>query len=316
MSARSTIRQGSVLILTVLLTLGLTVVGPAPTASAAVKTCSASTPAASRPLLRQGDSGSCVAVLQQLLQAHGYSLTADGQFGPITNTAVRRYQSSKLDLTVDGVVGPASWNRLVNGGGTPYDVYRGPNTTSRVTLTFDDCPTSLAAFRATVSAARNQGIALALLPTGNCLTSGRFDAAFARSNGHYVFNHSISHPDLTTLSSASVLSQLGAPGVVTTFGRPPYGAVNNTVRNAYANKGIRIWLWNVDTNDWQGKSRAQVVSYVIANAKPGQSVLMHMQWNAFNGDALAAIASGLSGRGIGVCRNQGATPASPRTMNC
>lgn len=199
---------------------------------------------------------------------------------------------------------------------TNYSIYKGPNTTSRVTLTFDDCPKSLSAFKATVVAAREAGLALQLFPTGNCLSSGRFDAAYARSNGHYVFNHSVSHPDLTTLSYQGVLKELSAPGVVTTYGRPPFGAWNATVKRAYDAKGMRIWLWNVDTLDWKGKTSDQLIDYVVSHAKPGNSVLMHMQWHGFNGPTLKAMRDGLAERGIGVCRNQGPTEVKPASITC
>jgi peptidoglycan hydrolase-like protein with peptidoglycan-binding domain len=303
-----------------LLALGLLVAAPAPEAAAAVQSCSSSTPVASRPTLRYGDTGSCVKVLQNLLLAKGFTIgtsTPDGSFGPGTLLGVRRYQSSRLDLVIDGVVGPATWNRLVNGGGTAYSVYRGPNTSTRVILSFDDCPTSLSAFQSTVVGARNLGIALVLAPTGNCISAGRFNASYARQYGHWVINHSVSHPDYTTLSTSSIYYQLGSPGVVTSYGRPPYGAVNERVRNAFASKSMRIWLWNVDTNDWQGKTRAQVVSHVVTYAKPGNTVLMHMQWNAFNTTALSSMKSGLAAKGIGVCRNLGATtPTRPSRVNC
>lgn len=288
----------------------LTVLTPAIPAEAAVRSCSSSTPVASRPTLRPGDTGSCVRVLQNLLLAKGYdigSASATGTFSSGTDLAVRRFQSSKLDLTIDGVVGRASWNRLVNGGGTTYSMYRGPNTSSRVVLSYDDCPASLTAFRTTVTAAQELGIALVLAPTGNCLSAGTFDAAYARARGHYVINHSISHPDFTTVSSSTILTQLGAPGVVTTYGRPPYGAYNFTTRNAYARKGMRIWLWNVDTSDWRGRTQAEVVDHVVEYARPGDTVLMHMKWNGFNGSALEDMKSGLADRGIEVCRNSGGT---------
>lgn len=198
-----------------------------------------------------------------------------------------------------------------------YDMYRGPNVTSRVILTYDDCPTSLASFRATVLAAEAADVGLALFPTGACLQSGRFDAAFARAHGHHVFNHSVNHPDLTTLSYEGVRRELSAPGVVTTYGRPPYGAHNANVRAAYRSKGMRIWLWNVDTNDWRGRSQSQIVNQVTSQARPGQTVLMHMQWAAFNGSAINQMKSGLNNRGIGVCRNyQGTVPVAPTGMWC
>lgn len=292
--------------------------GPASTASAATQTCSSSTPIASRPLLRKGDTGSCVRVLQNLLVSKGYSVGssgADGSFGTNTDNAVRRFQSDYVSLAIDGLVGQMTWGTLVNGG-TRYSISHGPNRSNYVVLSFDDCPKSLDAFKQVVLGAQQLGIALSLQPTGQCLQSGKFDAAFARAHGHYVFNHSISHPDLTTLTYSQAYAELGSPGVVTNYGRPPYGAYNTlNVRNAYAQRAMRIWTWDVDTRDWEGKSMASVVSYVIGNTGAGQTVLMHMGWNAFNTTALSQMKSGLANKGLGVCRNKGATAVRP-TMNC
>ena len=85
-------------------------------------------------------------------------------------------------------------------------------------LTFDDCPKSLSSFKKTVKAFSDMGVRVALFPTGNCIKAGKFDAKYARKMGHYVFNHSITHPDLRTLSYAGVKRELGKPGVVTTYG--------------------------------------------------------------------------------------------------
>lgn len=287
-------------------------------ARAAVRSCTTSTPVASRPQLRRGDTGSCVRVLQSALLAKGYSIggsTPDGSFGPGLELGVRRFQSAYAGLRVDGLAGPATWRALVNGGAR-YSIGTGPNRTSRVALTFDDCPSSRAAFESAVLGAQKSGIALMLFPTGSCISSGKFSPSFARAHGHYVFNHSVSHPDLTKLSSASVRAQLGAPGVVTTYGRPPYGAYNTTVLNAYASKGMRPWTWTVDTRDWTGKSQSAVVSHVVANSRAGSTVLMHMQWRGFNTTAINQMKSGLAHRGLGVCVNRGATPVAPVTVNC
>jgi peptidoglycan-N-acetylglucosamine deacetylase len=88
--------------------------------------------------------------------------------------------------------------------------------------------------------------------------------------------------------------------------------VNDRVRAAYRAKGMRIWLWNVDTLDWRGKSRASVVRYVVNNTQRGQTVLMHMQWKGWSGAALRDMKAGLARRGIKVCRNYpGTAPARP-----
>ena len=57
--------------------------------------------------LRRGSTGAAVTALQRAL-----AITADGSFGPATETKVKEYQRSK-DLTADGVVTAAVWNALM-----------------------------------------------------------------------------------------------------------------------------------------------------------------------------------------------------------
>lgn len=66
---------------------------------------------ASRPTIRRGDRGEDVRYLQQRLRAYGYTISADGAFGPATESAVRSFQRSN-GLTADGVVGPKTWQAL------------------------------------------------------------------------------------------------------------------------------------------------------------------------------------------------------------
>lgn len=64
------------------------------------------------PTVQQGSSGEKVYSIQLLLQARGYSLSIDGNFGPQTASTVRSFQSSH-SLGVDGIVGPQTWPALV-----------------------------------------------------------------------------------------------------------------------------------------------------------------------------------------------------------
>lgn len=58
-----------------------------------------------RPMLSRGSQGSLVVLLQQRLNEEGARLRVDGDFGPKTDRAVRRFQS-RMGLLVDGLVGP------------------------------------------------------------------------------------------------------------------------------------------------------------------------------------------------------------------
>lgn len=62
--------------------------------------------------LSNGDSGTAVRGMQHLLRANGSGIAADGAFGPLTEAAVRDFQTAK-GLPSDGVVGSLTWSSLV-----------------------------------------------------------------------------------------------------------------------------------------------------------------------------------------------------------
>ena len=70
--------------------------------------------------LKKGAKGNQVKALQALLIGYGYKMTdsngktygVDGSFGGATDKAVRKYQKDH-GLSVDGSVGPATWNSLL-----------------------------------------------------------------------------------------------------------------------------------------------------------------------------------------------------------
>lgn len=80
-------------------------------------------------VLYKGWQGSCVRHLQTLLRGPDNlsstvwtgGLAVDGSFGPLTEKAVRRFQSG-MGIQVDGRFGPQSWRTICSigfGGGGP-----------------------------------------------------------------------------------------------------------------------------------------------------------------------------------------------------
>lgn len=65
------------------------------------------------PTIQNGNKGSRVRMLQGLLLAWHYNVKLDGIFGDKTEAAVRDFQR-KHAKPVDGVVGPITWNKLLN----------------------------------------------------------------------------------------------------------------------------------------------------------------------------------------------------------
>ncbi|GAA2019302.1 hypothetical protein GCM10009839_14660 [Catenulispora yoronensis] len=100
------------------------------------------------------------------------------------------------------------------------------------------------------------------------------------AEGHEVGNHTWDHKDLSTLSAPAVQEEIkrGADAIAATgiprptLVRPPYGAVNDTVRT-YA--GYPFVMWRVDPLDWKYPNAARVTDQIVSHAAPGRIVLSH-----------------------------------------
>ncbi|OIJ65314.1 peptidoglycan-binding protein [Streptomyces mangrovisoli] len=88
--------------------------------------------------ITEGMSGGCVATLQALLNGKGQHLDVDGQFGPLTLTAVKAFQSS-AGLSVDGEVGPNTKNALYSNISTGG----GSGAPSPINLNSSSCPSNI-----------------------------------------------------------------------------------------------------------------------------------------------------------------------------
>lgn len=67
-------------------------------------------------------------LLQSMLKELGHPLNPDGKFGKMTEEQVKKFQADN-DLGADGIVGPATWTRLI---------YLGRNRLSNSTISFQD----------------------------------------------------------------------------------------------------------------------------------------------------------------------------------
>jgi len=79
----------------------------------------ASMPNSGQPTISQGATGDAVKRLQRALRrTPDLGLALDGIFGPATEAVVKEFQQGSV-LTVDGIVGPNTWNALPDGGPMP-----------------------------------------------------------------------------------------------------------------------------------------------------------------------------------------------------
>ena len=64
------------------------------------------------PNLKRGSKGKSVKALQSLLVGCGYEIDIDSSFGPATESAVKKFQSTQA-IAADGKVGPQTWCKLL-----------------------------------------------------------------------------------------------------------------------------------------------------------------------------------------------------------
>ncbi|GAB3810004.1 polysaccharide deacetylase family protein [Micromonospora zhanjiangensis] len=103
-----------------------------------------------------------------------------------------------------------------------------------------------------------------------------------RDAGMWIGNHSWTHPHLTQLSASQINSELSqtqqaiqqAVGTAPRLFRPPYGETNATVKSVEQQLGLTEIIWDVDSQDWNGASTAQIVA-AANNLRSGGVILMH-----------------------------------------
>jgi peptidoglycan hydrolase-like protein with peptidoglycan-binding domain len=92
------------------------IVAPAAAPAVAGAHTAARAAAASRavnwPTVRPGAKGERVRVIQYLLNQHGVRVAVDGSYGKSTTAGVKTFQRAK-HLTADGIVGSATWQKLI-----------------------------------------------------------------------------------------------------------------------------------------------------------------------------------------------------------
>jgi peptidoglycan/xylan/chitin deacetylase (PgdA/CDA1 family) len=106
------------------------------------------------------------------------------------------------------------------------------------------------------------------------------------AGGFEVGDHTRSHANCPKLSKRGLRIEIGngtdhyraltgAPTVA--LFRPPGGFIDQKTCEVAAEKDFKyVVMWDVDTNDWRGRTAAQITETVMGNAHNGAIVLMHM----------------------------------------
>nr|BFE72950.1 polysaccharide deacetylase family protein [Actinoplanes digitatis] len=172
-----------------------------------------------------------------------------------------------------------------------------------VGLTYDDGPNPSNTTNL-LNALRSAGVRATMFNVGQNAAANPGLVSAQASAGMWIGNHSYTHPHMLTLSQAQMSSELsrtqtaiqnGGGGTPKLF-RPPYGETNATLQSAASALGLRTLTWDVDSQDWNGASTAQIVQ-AASTLSNGQTILMHDQY-ATTVAAIPQIAVSLRNRGL------------------
>ncbi len=148
-----------------------------------------------------------------------------------------------------------------------------------VAFTFDDGP----AYKNTTRLldevkSRNAKVSFFLL--GSRIGNQKEIVARMYKEGHTVGNHTYSHLNLHHVNNYETYKEIQNTsnaiceiiGEEPKFLRPPYGNINEHIKEIYKNP---IMLWSIDTEDWKYKNANKIKENILKDVKDGSVVLLH-----------------------------------------
>ena len=150
-----------------------------------------------------------------------------------------------------------------------------------VALTFDDGPSRYTSH--ILDLLELYGGRATFFVVGNLIEANSDIVKRAVDLGCEVFGHSWDHRDLTRQTASEIRAQLlntnmmieSITGISPQFFRPPYGSVNNTVKDVSRELGLGIVNWSVDTLDWRTRDANAVYNAVMNNVTNRAIILSH-----------------------------------------
>ncbi|RKP14213.1 hypothetical protein BJ684DRAFT_8940 [Piptocephalis cylindrospora] len=138
----------------------------------------------------------------------------------------------------------------------PTDVSRCPGP-KQWGLTFDDGPSGNTT--ALLDFLDQRNIKATLFIVGSRVTDNPDILRRAYKAKHQIAIHTWSHTALTSQSNEQIIAEMSwtqkiiksAIGVTPLYMRPPYGDIDDRVRGVLAAMGLKVILWDRDTNDWR-----------------------------------------------------------------
>ncbi len=151
-----------------------------------------------------------------------------------------------------------------------------------VALTFDDGPDNTYTPKV-LDILRDKQVRATFFLIGNRIETYPEITRRIVNEGHLIGNHTYSHPNTgkplgeqLKIEIEKMEDTLKPYGVNPSYlFRPPYGALSAPAALEVANMGYRLALWSVDSLDWRGLAKEEVVNNIMSQVGPGRVILQH-----------------------------------------
>lgn len=165
----------------------------------------------------------------------------------------------------------------------PRAAARGGCGTGRVALTFDDGPA--APTGRLLRILRRAHVPATFFVVGQRAAAAPDLTRRIERSGFLLANHTWAHAAMTSQSYDQVRATLRSTDRLlkrlrthpTRLMRPPYGALDQTARDAIRSVGMVPVLWTIDSRDWSGGTAGQIAQRILSGLRPHATniVLQH-----------------------------------------
>lgn len=147
-----------------------------------------------------------------------------------------------------------------------------------VALTFDDGPGKYT--KTLLNKLKKYGVRATFFMNGTNALKYQKEIQIMQEIGCELGNHTQTHANLIKLDEEQIREEIEgtnqairqAVGTNATLVRPPYGNVNDTVKEV---AGYPLILWSLDTTDWKRRDAKAISDYIMKYAKDGDIILLH-----------------------------------------
>ena len=171
-----------------------------------------------------------------------------------------------------------------------------------IALTFDDGPSKYTA--QILDCLERYGVRATFCVVGNLAENRKDTINRAFDMNCEIIGHSWDHRDLRKLSKEEITAEIidtyelinSITGSAPKMYRPPYGAVNDLVKEVSAGLGFSLIQWSVDPMDWSSRDAGMVYSAIMNDTKNLDIVLSHDAYGS-TADAMERVIPELLSQG-------------------